>query len=152
MAGSQVVVTPSLVFASSAGQIIYDYNYYVGGNSRMTQGYLVYLTDDYQWRRLSIPDVYDGGLNPYSYGAAPTQMRGFALNAAYDGQPLSVLIVDTDFDCGGTLGKGTTYVAGGGLGRYETTSDLVDQARVTVGVAKSTSKLVVNLSATGQGA
>lgn len=145
MAGPTIIViTPANVLASAAGQIVYDYLANGLGGAVILQGQLVFLRADNTWQHVS--DNGGTSATDFVHGLSANQTRGMALNKAYPGQPVSVLIADTDYACGGTIVKGTLYEQYG-------TGTFVDYQgnprTVNVGAAKSTTNMAIDLSSAG---
>lgn len=81
--------------------------------------------------------------------AAVRGVRGIALNGASDGQPLSVQ-KGGDITIGGTLVAGETYVLSDTPGGIMPIGDLeAGDYPTIIGIAKSTSVLTVNITASG---
>ena len=77
--------------------------------------------------------------------AATATAVGIAVNGASSGQPVRLVVEDDDFTVGGTVAKGV-YVLSGTAGGIAPVADLTTGwYPVVVGVAISTSKMVMKL-------
>jgi hypothetical protein len=75
---------------------------------------------------------------------------GIAINGASAGQPITVAATDADFTAGGTLVAGQIYVLSATAGSIAPVADLTTgNFRTVLGVAKSTTKLVLATVAGG---
>lgn len=76
--------------------------------------------------------------------AATAKVAGIALNGGADGQPGEIVTYDDDFTPGGTLTAGTVYVLSA-AGAICPVADVLANDYITVlGVAKSTSKMILD--------
>lgn len=132
-----ISITPANVLASATAIIERNYNF----AATVTQGQVVYLNTSSQWA-LADSDT--------TSGTSLTARVGIALNAGSIGQPAQVVTKDTDFTLGGTLTNGLAIY-------LFTTPGAVSQADipttaaypVILGVAKSTTKINFNPTASG---
>jgi len=129
--------TAANVLASASAIVERNYNF----GATVTAGQIVYLNAASKW----VLADSDGGL-----GTAITSKIGMALNGGSDGQPADVVVKDTDLAPGGTLTNGLAVY-------LFTTAGAISQADipttgaypVCLGVAKSTSKMNFNPTASG---
>lgn len=92
-------------------------------------------------------DSTDGKYKLADANASPATANavGIAAHGASNGQPLRVVIYDPDFTVGGTVAKGV-YVLSGTAGGIAPVADIVSGwYPVVVGVATSTTKMIVDL-------
>lgn len=84
-------------------------------------------------------------------GGERGQIRGIALNHAYNLQPVSVCVFDPLFVVGGTLVKGQAYwVSSTSVGKIVPTADLLSGTyRLHLGTAVSTTELALEPYSTG---
>lgn len=148
-----IAVVRQNVFASAAAQIVYDYRVSGNAGGPIVQGNIVYLRGDPTdppetrgWGLVNADAPAHADLN--IYGLDPDQLRGVALNAGVTGQPIAVCTADTNFASGGAITKGTTYYAFDD-GEFAIYNSAANRAFCVVGVAISTSNMVLNLSAGG---
>ena len=131
-------VTAANVLASNSAVISSSYNF----EATTTAGQAVYLDASSEWQLLDL-DAATIGTNTIG------TLRGIALNGGADGQPADVCIKDTDFTPGATLTNGSTVygsVTAGGIAHDVPGSNAYP---VSFGIAKSTSKLNLNITASG---
>jgi hypothetical protein len=131
-------VTAASVAASSAAVVVNKYNF----GATVTAGQAVYLDSSTNtWKLIDS--------NAAVTGNELATVKGIALNGGASGQPASVCVKDTDFTPGATLTNGSpvfsSTTAGGvthdvpGAGAYPT----------VLGIAKSTTKMNLNPTASG---
>lgn len=133
-----IAITAASVLASSAAVIRKEYT----AGATITAGQVVYLNTSNQWV-LADSDAA-------ATGNGITDLRGIALNGAASGQPLSVCVSDTDFTPGGTLTNGLAvylFTTAGAISQADIPS--TGAYPVCLGVAKSTTKMNLNPTASG---
>jgi len=131
-------ITAANVAASNSAVIVRSYNF----GATVTQGQAVYLGPSSTWLLLDI-DAANIGTNTVA------TLRGISLNSGASGQPAAVCVKDPDFTPGTTLTKGSAVygsVTAGGIAHDVPTTNAYP---VFFGMAKSTSKLNLNPTASG---
>lgn len=133
-----IAITAASVVASSAAVIRKEYTF----GATVTAGQVVYLNTSNQWV-LADSDAA-------STGNGISDLMGIALNGGSSGQPAAVCVEDTDFTPGGTLTNGLAvylFTTAGAISQ----ADIPTTAAypVVLGVAKSTSKMVLRRVASG---
>ena len=131
-------ITAASVIASPSAKVIKDFKF----GATVTAGQVVYLNSSSLWV-LADSDAA-------STGNGLADVAGIALNGGSSGQPASVCTEDTDFTPGCTLTNGLAVY-------LFTTAGAISQADipttgaypVCLGVAKSTSKMVLRRTASG---
>ena len=134
---SDISITAANVAASSTATIRREYT----AGTTITAGQAVYLNSSNQWALLD--------LNAASTGNGISDTRGIALNGASLNQPMSVCIADTDFTPGGTLTNGTMVYGSNTAGGITHDIPTTGAYPVSLGIPKSTSKMVLNITASG---
>lgn len=113
---------------------------YVAG-ATITQGQAVYLDANNKWQLLD--------LNAAATGNGISDLRGIALTAGSSGQPMSVAVEDTDFTPGGTLTNGSAVYGSNTAGGITHDIPITGAYPVCLGIAKSASKMVLRITASG---
>ena len=134
---ADLAVTAANVVASSTAVISKQYNF----GATVTQGQAVYLNSSNEWVLLD--------MNAASTGNGITDTRGIALNAGADGQPATVVLEDTDFTPGATLTNGSAVYGSTTAGGITHDVPASGSYPVYLGQAKSTSKMVLKINASG---
>lgn len=134
---ADISITAASVLASATAVIRREYT----AGATITAGQLVYLNASNQW---VLADA-----NAAATGNGITDLRGIALNGASSGQPLSVCVEDSDFTPGGTLTNGSAVYGSNTAGGI--THDVPGSGAypVSLGVAKSASKMNLKTCASG---
>lgn len=131
-------VTAANVIASAQATVLKDYNF----GATVTAGQAVYLdSSTYTWKLVDS--------NAAITGNELTTIKGIALNGGASGQPANVAIKDPDFTPGATLTNGAalfTSVTAGAIAHDVPTTGAYP---TVLGIAKSTSKLNLNPTASG---
>lgn len=132
-----ISITAGSVIASAAAIILSQFTF----AAAVTQGQVVYKNSNNQW---ALADS-DGAL-----GTGINDLRGIALNGGSLNQPAQVCIADPDFTPGGTLSNGLAvylFTTPGAM----SFADIPTTAAypVFLGLAKSTTKMNLNPSASG---
>jgi hypothetical protein len=131
-------ITPANVAASASAVINRSYNF----GATIDPGETVILDSDRTWQLLDLDSAANGN-------NTITTLRGIALNGGNDGQPASVVLRDPDFTPGATLTNGSALygsTTAGGLTHDVPTSNAYP---VSFGIAKSTSKMNLNITPSG---
>lgn len=135
---ADISVTAASVLASSGATIIKNYN----AGATITTGQTVYLdTTTSTWKLVDS--------NAAVTGNELATIKGIALHGGASGRPLAVCTKDTDFTPGGTLTNGTAVyssVTAGGITHDVPTTGAYP---TFLGMAKSTSKMNLNPTASG---
>jgi hypothetical protein len=134
---ADIAITAANVLASSTAVVR---NEYTAGET-LTAGQAVYLNSSNQWIKLD--------LNAAATGNGITDLRGVTRNGAASGQPVSVVTYDTDFTLGGTLTNGTAVYGSNTAGGITHDVPTTGAYPVVLGIAKSTTKMVLNPTASG---
>ena len=134
---ADITITAANVVASSTAVIRKEYNF----GAAVTAGQLVYLDTSNKWQ-LSDADAA-------STGNGITDLRGIALCGGANNQPAAVVVEDSDFTPGGTLTNGIAVYGSDNAGAV--THDVPGSGSypVSLGVAKSATKLVLKPVASG---
>lgn len=132
-----ISITAANVLASAAATIRREYAF----GATVTAGQLVYLNSSNQWALVD----QDGNL-----GTGLNDLRGIALNNGGINQPAAVCTADPDFTPGGTVSNGLVVYGFTTAGAI-TFADIPTTAAypVVVGLAKSATKMVLNIFASG---
>lgn len=133
-----ISITAASVLASATASIRKEYTF----GATVTAGQVVYLNTSNQWV-LADSDAA-------STGNGITDTMGIALNGGASGQPAAVCVEDSDFTPGGTLTNGLAvylFTTAGAISQ----ADIPTTAAypVCLGIAKSTSKMVLKRVASG---
>lgn len=134
---ADISITAANVVASSSATILRNYNF----GATVTAGQAVYLTTSNTWALIDS--------NAAVTGNELATVKGIALGGGASGQPAAVCIKDTDFTPGGTLTNGTAVyssVTAGGITHDVPTTGAYP---TVLGIAKSTTKLNLNPTASG---
>jgi hypothetical protein len=132
-----ISITAANVLASAAAVVRREFTF----GATVTAGQAVYLNTSNQWV------LADSDAAATGNGILDTM--GIALNGGAAGQPASVCIEDTDFTPGGTLTVGSTVYLFTTAGAIAHDVPANPSYPVVLGVAKSTSKMVLRRIATG---
>lgn len=137
---ADISITAANVAASTAGTAVKRSEYNFGAT--ITQGQAVYLDSSNTWQKLD--------LNAAATGNGITDLRGIALNSGASGQPATVVVYDEDFTPGGTLTNGLVVYGSNTPGGI-TQADIPTTGAypVSLGIAKSTTKMVLKITASG---
>ena len=133
------VTAASVLASTNASTVIRrEYNF---GAAAMTAGLAVYLDANNVWQKLVSSAAVGNGI---------ADLRGITLNGGGIGQPAVVCTFDTDFTPGATLTNGIAVYGSTTAGGI-TQGDIPTTAAypVFLGVAKSATKLVLNICASG---
>lgn len=133
-----ISITAANVLASAAAVLRREYTF---AYAAATAGQLVYLNSSNQWALVDL----DGNLGTGLY-----DLRGITYNGGGIGQPAVVVTSDPDFTPGGTVSNGLVvygYTTAGAI----TFADIPTSAAypVVVGIAKSATKMNLNIFASG---
>lgn len=133
-----ISITAASVLASATAVVRREYKF----GATVTAGQVVYLNSSSLWV-LADSDAA-------STGNGINDLMGIALNGGSSGQPAAVCTEDTDFTPGGTLTNGLAvylFTTAGAISQ----ADIPTTAAypVILGVAKSTSKMVLKRAASG---
>lgn len=135
---ADISITAASVLASSSATIIRNFP----SGATVSTGQAVYMdTSTNSWKLIDS--------NAAVTGNELLTTKGYALNTAASGQPLDVVIKDTDYTPGGTLTNGSTVytsVTAGGVTHDVPTTGAYPTA---MGVAKSTTKMNLNPTSSG---
>jgi hypothetical protein len=134
---ADISITAASVLASSTATISKQYNF----GATVTAGQTVYLNASNQWVLLD--------LNAAATGNGITDVRGVALNGGASGQPAAVVIEDSDFTPGGTLTNGSAVYGSTNAGGVTHDVPASGSYPVSLGLAKSTTKMVLKIVASG---
>ena len=133
---ADISVTAGSVLASASADIERRFNF----GATVTAGQCVFLDDNNLWQ------LYDANLGT---GYEATRRRGIALVGGANGQPGVVGMKDSDFTPGGTLTNGTAVFASNTAGGIAHDVPSSGAFPVVLGIAKSTSKMNLNPTASG---
>lgn len=136
---ADIAITAANVKAGTTSNPTIDKSYNFGAT--VTQGQAVYLDATNLWQLLD--------LNAAATGNGITDKRGIALNGGANGQPATVLLADTDFTPGGTLTNGSAVYGSTTAGGITHDVPITGSYPVCLGIAKSTTKMVLNITASG---
>lgn len=134
---ADISITAASVLASSTAQIEAGYKF----GATVTAGQVVYLNSSNQWALLD--------MNAAATGNGITDKRGIALNGGASGQPAAVVLEDSDFTPGGTLTNGSAVYGSTNAGAITHDVPASGSYPVYLGQAKSTSKMVLKINASG---
>jgi hypothetical protein len=134
---ADISITAANVVASATAVIRKEYNF----GATVTAGQLVYLDTSNKWQ-LADADAA-------ATGNGITDVRGIALCGGANNQPAAVVVEDSDFTPGGTLTNGTAVYGSDNAGAVTHDVPSTSSYPVVLGVAKSTSKLVLKPVASG---
>ena len=135
---ADISITAANVLGSSTATRLSQYK----AGEAITAGQPVYLNSSNQWIRLDINAAVTGN------GVSDT--RGIAENSApAAGQPLTVVVEDTDFTVGGTLTNGSALYGSTNPGGITHDVPATGSYPVYIGQAKSTTKAVIKFNASG---
>lgn len=132
-----ISITAASVLASATASIRKEYTF----GATVTAGQVVYLNTSNQWV-LADSDAA-------STGNGITDTMGIALSGGASGQPAAVVVEDSDFTPGGTLTNGSAvylFTTAGAIAHDVPTTAAYP---VCLGIAKSTSKMVLKRVASG---
>lgn len=132
-----ISVTAANVLASSAAVIRREYNF----GATVTAGQVVYLNTSNVWVLADSDAAVTGN--------GITDLMGIALNGGASGQPADVCVEDSDFTPGGTLTNGLAVYLFTTAGAIAHDVPAAPAYPVVLGVAKSTSKMVLKRVASG---
>lgn len=132
-----ISITAANVLASAAAVIRREF----AAGATLTAGQLVYVNSSNQWALVD----QDGNL-----GTGLNDVRGITLGGASINQPIAVCTSDPDFTLGGTVSNGLV-VYGFTTAGAVTFADIPTTAAypVVVGLAKSATKMNLNIFASG---
>ena len=135
---ADIAITAASVLASASAQHRKEYNF---GYASATAGQHVYLATTNLWQLVDS--------NAAVTGNELTALCGITLNGGGANQPADVCVYDTDFTPGGTLTNGSTVYSSttaGGITHDVPTTGAFPRI---LGIAKSTTKMVLNPTASG---
>jgi hypothetical protein len=136
---ADITPTAANVLASSSATIV---NTYLAG-ATITAGQVVYLNTSLQWA------LVDSNAAATGNAISNDPLCGFALHGAAANQPLDVAVRDTDFTPGGTLTNGSTVYTSTNAGGFTHDVPASGAYPRVLGVAKSTTKMNLNPTASG---
>lgn len=135
---ADITITAANVAKSSTGTFLSQYTAAVA----VTAGQAVYLNSSNQWALIDT--------NAAATGNGITDVRGIALTSAPGAsQPLVVLTEDSDFTPGGTLTNGSAVYGSTTAGGITHDVPTTGAYPVYLGQAKSTTKMVLKINASG---
>lgn len=135
---ADISITAASVLGSSTAVRSTQYK----AGEAVTAGQAVYLNSSSQWVKLD--------LNAAATGNGISDIRGIAENSApASGQPLTVVLEDTDFTPGGTLTNGSAVYGSTTAGGITHDIPTTGSYPVYLGQAKSTTKMVLKINASG---
>lgn len=133
---ADISITAANVAASTSAKIERRYPF----GATITAGQDVVLDDSLTWQ------AYDSNGTQWH---EITRVRGISLNGGASGQPAAVVTKDSDFAPGGTLTPGTAVYGSTTAGGVTHDIPTTGAYPVSLGVAKSTTKMNLNPTATG---
>jgi hypothetical protein len=134
---ADISITAANVTASANAVVRKEYTF----GATITAGQLVYLDTNNRWQLVD--------QNAGATGNGITDLRGVALNGGANTQPAAVCTEDIDFTPGGTVTNGSAVYGSSNAGAV--THDVPGSGSypVYVGQAKSASKIVLKINASG---
>jgi hypothetical protein len=135
---ADITITAASVLASSSAVRRKEYNF---GYAAATAGQHVYLDSSNLWQRVDS--------NAAATGNEITALSGITLNGGGSNQPADVCVYDTDFTPGGTLTNGLAVYSSVNAGAITHDIPTTGAYPRVLGLAKSTTKMVLNPTASG---
>jgi hypothetical protein len=134
---ADISITAANVIASATAVVRKEYNF----GAAVTAGQLVYLDTNNKWQLADADAAVTGN--------GITDLRGIALAGGANNQPAAVVTEDSDFTPGGTLTNGTAVYGSDNAGAVTHDVPSTSSFPVSLGIAKSTSKMVLKPVASG---
>jgi hypothetical protein len=135
---ADITPTPASCIGSASATRRREYNF---GFASATAAMVVYLDSSNLWQKVDS--------NAAVTGNEITALVGMTENGGGIGQPAVVVTYDTDFTPSGTLVNGSTVYTSTNAGAYTHDVPTTGAFPRSLGIAKSTSKMVFNPTASG---